>query len=77
MISDEFQDNAALNSLYERLRRATVAEMFAEKREHAAIYSKLADQLAEALAGFAGKTAIYWRMKVVDEVNRKGKKEGA
>ena len=74
MISNEFQDNEALNSLYERLRRATVAQMSAEKMTHAAIYDKLADQLAEALAGLAGKTGIYWRMKVVDEVNRERKK---
>jgi len=74
MLSNEFKDNAALNSLYERLRRATVARMSAEKSEHAAIYSKLADQLAEAIAGIVGKTGIYWRMKVVDEVNRERKK---
>ena len=70
MIADEFQDNEALNSLYERLLRATVAQMSAEKMTHSAIYDKLADQLEEALAGLAGKTGIYWRMKVVEEVNR-------
>ena len=68
MSAEKLDDNPAFNSLYERLRRATAAEM--DERQYAAYYSQMADELAAAITGLVGRTEYYWRMKVVEEINR-------
>ena len=75
MTTEKLKDSPAFRSLYERLRRATLAEINAVDRREAKYYANIADELAAAITGLAGGADYYWRMRVVEEINRgRGKK---